>query len=228
MNTPVHLVEVLGRSIQGATRPFLCLADDGELYYAKGEDAGRRSLCCEWVAGTLAQRFGLPVPPFAAACVPPELVRESLRPDIHHLGAGLVFASRRVEGAREITWSEAQACPEELKARVLFFDWWVHNEDRSMSPDGGNPNLLISPGEAGRASVWVFDFNLAFDVGFSEQDFWRHHVFAASRPWWPGDFRERMQPALEDAFLVWMRLSRRCRWSGCIREVTRRCRRNWT
>ena len=40
----VGITEVIGRSSQGITRPFLCRADDGRLYYVKGNGAGRRAL----------------------------------------------------------------------------------------------------------------------------------------------------------------------------------------
>ena len=32
----VVIEEVLGRSTQGMTRPFICRGDDGEIYYVKG------------------------------------------------------------------------------------------------------------------------------------------------------------------------------------------------
>lgn len=40
----VVIEEVLGRSTQGVTEPFICRGDDGETYYVKGYGAGRRSL----------------------------------------------------------------------------------------------------------------------------------------------------------------------------------------
>lgn len=47
---PVVIEQVLGRSCQGVTQPFICVGDDGETYYVKGAGAGRRSLVSEWVA----------------------------------------------------------------------------------------------------------------------------------------------------------------------------------
>lgn len=170
MNPTVTIVEVLGRAEQGMTLPFLCRGDDDLLYYVKGRRAGLHSLCCEWIAGHLALALGLPLPHFAIAEVPEALVNGSDREDIWELGAGLVFASARLEAAREITWTEAQTCAAELKATVLLFDWWVHNEDRILSALGGNPNLLMT---AEGNKMWVFDFNLAFDPDFSVDRFAR-------------------------------------------------------
>lgn len=199
MTPTVTILEVLGRAKQGMTRPFLCRGDDDHLYYVKGRGAGLHSLCCEWIAGQLARTMGLPLPDFAVAEVPAVLVAGSDRPDIRELGPGLVFASSRLEVAREITWTEAQSCVEDLKALVLLFDWWVHNEDRILSPLGGNPNLLMTADLQGQNQLWVFDFNLAFDPDFSEERFRECHIFSKLLPGWPLGFRERVEPLMQVA-----------------------------
>lgn len=135
-------------------------------------------MCCEWVAGSLAKEFGLPIPRFGIVEVPEILISSSARDDIQELGAGPVFASAKVANATEITWEEVQKVPDGLKSRTLFFDWWVHNEDRSLSSVGGNPNLLMAGNSEGVRKLWVFDFNLAFDPDFTEEQFWRAHIFA--------------------------------------------------
>ena len=70
MTDSLAIVEILERSTQGQTRPFLCRCDDDQLYYVKGRDTGPRSLLSEWLSGHLAQAFGLPVPVFAVAKAP--------------------------------------------------------------------------------------------------------------------------------------------------------------
>ena len=94
----MHLIitEIISRSEQGMTRPFLCRAENDGLFYVKGRYAGYRTLCCEWVAGRLGQLMGLPIPDFFIAEVPIGLVRDSARADAGDLGAGLVFASQLV------------------------------------------------------------------------------------------------------------------------------------
>lgn len=195
----VRIVEIFGRAQQGVTRPFLCRGDDDVLYYVKGRGAGLRSMCCEWVAGRLAEEMGLPIPRFEIAEVPTALVAGSDRDDIRELGAGPVFASTRVAGATEISWSEAEKLPLGLMAKVLLFDRWVMNEDRSLSALGGNPNLLMGPDEGGARRLWVFDFNLAFDVQFSPEQFWRIHLFSDLLPEWSLAFRAEQEPAMQAA-----------------------------
>lgn len=193
MSATIQIIEVLDRAEQGVTKPFLCRGDDGSLYYVKGRFAGFDSLCCEWIAGNLARTFGLSMPEFGVAEIPAALVEESSRADIRELGAGLAFASRRVEGAREVTWAEAESCPAESKAKLLVLDWWLHNEDRKLSPLGGNPNLLITTDED-EPTLWVFDFNLAFDSSFSIEAFRRAHVFGSVSD----DLIASLRPSLEN------------------------------
>ena len=45
---------------QGVTRPFRCRGENGKWYWVKGNYAGKVALCSEWIAGRLAQAFGLP------------------------------------------------------------------------------------------------------------------------------------------------------------------------
>jgi hypothetical protein len=49
----VDIVEIIGRSEQGITRPFICHGDDSCLYYVKGKGAGFRTVVAEWIAGRL-------------------------------------------------------------------------------------------------------------------------------------------------------------------------------
>ena len=171
----VIIEEVLGRSPQGKTEPFICRGNDGETYYVKGAGAGRRSLICEWVAAHLATEFGLPIADYAMAEVPAALVSFGVRADIRDLGAGLVFASRRLSNVQELTPTTRDLVPDELALDVLVFDWWLQNEDRHLTENGGNPNLLWDvTGE----QLAVIDHNMAFDPGFNTTNFLESHVFA--------------------------------------------------
>ena len=223
MNASATITEVLGRSEQGMTRPFICQVNHFITCYVKGAYAGRRSLCCEWVAGWLANDIlpGLPigaspigVPVIQIAEVPRSLIEASARKDIRDLGAGSVFASWRMEGAQELSWSSAQGWPDETMAALLLLDLWIQNEDRSLSAQGGNPNLLVTQipplpdwDEEGalwkdiprREMLWAYDFNLAFDDRFVRARFFDAHVFGGLLKQWPQGFRERMEPRLRAA-----------------------------
>jgi len=175
----IDIVEILGRSEQGITKPFLCRGSDDRQYYVKGRQAGRRSLLCEWTAGHLALALGLPVADFAIVNVRSELLRFGLPGiDLNALGPGPAFGSRVVARPTEFTRSDLQSTAKKDQQAILVFDWWVRNADRSLTELGGNPNLLW---DLDRDALVVIDHNLAFDRGFSQNDFWKTHVFAARR-----------------------------------------------
>lgn len=169
------VVEVIERSIQGRTEPYICRCDDGEVYFVKGRSATPRGLIAEWLCARLAEHFGLPIAPYAIATVPDELIEADLSGWLRDLGAGEVFASRRVN-AVELTEAHRDRVPPEQQHDVIAFDWWVHNGDRNLTALGGNPNLLWNPADGG--SLVVIDHNLAFDPDFSAKDFVDLHVFA--------------------------------------------------
>lgn len=181
----IQIVEIIGRSVQGVTRPFLCRGEDGRQYYVKGRGAGRRALIAEWLAGQLGLRMGLPIPPFVQASIPDALVRFSARSDIQELGAGVGFGSRLIENVDELPCLFIEQIDPQLRAKILLFDWWTGNGDRTLTPDGGNVNLLWSHRDR---TLHVIDQNLAFDETPGE-GFWQNHVFRDSVIEWTPAFR---------------------------------------
>lgn len=171
---PVYIEEILGRSEQGVTRPFLCRGDDDLLYYVKGAAANRRSLICEWMAGTLARGFGLNVPEFEIAIVPDGLAE--LHPEGRDLGSGPVFASQVAPNLNEILFIQTSRVPQDVRRDVIAFDWWVRNADRSLTETGGNPNLLW---DAASSNLVVIDHNQAFESNFDAEAFLATHIFKA-------------------------------------------------
>lgn len=196
----VVIEEVLGRSTQGMTKPFICRGDDGEIYYVKGSGAGRHSLIAEWVAAQLATVFDLPIADYVLAEVPDQLVAAKVRADIRELGSGLVFASRKLANAQELTPTTRDRVPDSVARDVIVFDWWVQNEDRNLTEFGGNPNLLWDV--AGEQLV-VIDHNRAFDTDFRAAQFLSTHVFAGHWNDVFGDhdlraaYRRRMEKAIQ-------------------------------
>ncbi|HDR9507617.1 TPA: hypothetical protein QDC03_002702, partial [Burkholderia cepacia] len=172
----IQVMEVLERTTQGITEPFLCRGDDGALYYAKGRAAGRKSLVSEWLASSLAREFGLPIAPFAVGEVDDAIIRFGA-PELADLGAGYVFLSRRAEHVMEFTWLNVQEVSPAVRSDVLIFDYWVRNQDRMLTDLGGNPNLLWAPA---RKDLVVIDFNQAFDPDFDCDTFFSSHAFAGS------------------------------------------------
>lgn len=198
--SPLQIVEILHRSEQGMTRPFLCRCEDDQLYYVKGSFAGRRSLLCEWLAGHLARAVGLPLPEFAIVQASHDLL--DLYADGGDLGSGPAFGSRQVAGPQWLTRSHVTDVPKPLQRDILVFDWWVRNLDRTLTELGGNPNLLWS--SAGRKLI-VIDHNAAFDPEFDAAQFTQAHVFSGRIPDVFQDLVERCEYSgrLRRALAVW-------------------------
>lgn len=84
--------------------------------------------------------------------------------------------------------------PEDTRRRVLLFDWWVRNGDRTLFDFGGNPNLFWANTTLG---LIVLDFNLSFDNQLVEREFWGAHAFRMARSGWDGGFRAQAKAQME-------------------------------
>ncbi|MBO9135511.1 MULTISPECIES: HipA family kinase [Rhizobium] len=174
---PIEIDEVLRRSEQGSTEPYICRGSDGKIYFVKGTGAGYASLVKEWIAGHLARQLGLPIPPFCIVTVPQELYEAGRHGALSALGAGLLFGSENIENATEMSFINVQHAPTDLKRDIAAFDWWVKNGDRTLTDAGGNPNLLWS--ETAHRLV-VIDHNLAFDEEVTLHSQLESHIFRSS------------------------------------------------
>ena len=175
VNRPL-ITEVIERTAQGMTRPYLCMAEDGTAWFVKSAGAGWRSLVCEWIAGRLAVAFGLPLPALAQPVVDEALAQALHAQGDGDLATGPAFGSRRVDYVRDFEPALQAQCPTEFRRDLVAFDWWVRNADRTLGDLSGNPNLLWVSGE-GRPVV--IDHNLAFDPDFDAALFLQTHVFRA-------------------------------------------------
>lgn len=165
----LQIVEILRPAEQGRSTPYLCRGEDGEHYFVKGRNTGRRSQWCEWLVGCLGRAMGLPIPPFQLVDVPEALLRETPR-EWREIGAGIAFASCRHPVAQWFEPGFVDKVPDSLRGDVLVFDWWVRNEDRKW----GNPNLLW---DNAAQELVVIDHNMAFDRDFSAGHFREQHIF---------------------------------------------------
>ena len=171
--TTLQVIEIVRRLDQGMTRPFLVRAEDDALYVAKGRETTQRGLIAEWICAHLARQLGLPVPAFSLLHVPHELAL-ALGSEASALGHGTVFGSLQQSGVQEFAVTQLKRVDADQRRMLLAFDWWVENADRSLSPHGGNPNLLW---RASESQLLVIDHNLAFDADFDEASFFATHVF---------------------------------------------------
>jgi len=170
----VEITEIIKRSDQGNTKPFLCQASDGKTYYVKGREATTVGLIKEWIGTQLAESYGLPVPKSKILYVESNLVDAFGLEAQRGLGSGYVFGSERISAVTELKYEQVGSIKATLKRDILLFDLWICNEDRTLSKYGGNPNLLWNTNES---ELCVIDHNLAFDNNFKEEEFWATHVF---------------------------------------------------
>ncbi|NOQ65189.1 MAG: hypothetical protein GQ582_11820 [Methyloprofundus sp.] len=170
----LELIEILRVANQGMTKPLICHASDGGTYYAKGKRATVDGLIKEWMLGNLAQTLGLPIPTFKIAYIDAQLVEHS--PDAQDsLGEGYVFVSEQLPAATEFKYAMLKKIPLELQQKILLFDLWIENSDRTLSKKfSGNPNLLW---QSETNKVFVIDHNLALEKNFDLESFWETHVF---------------------------------------------------
>jgi hypothetical protein len=107
---------------------------------------------------------------------------------ISHLGKGTLFGSRRVPNTIELSPSVLPLIDENLRARVLAFDWWVANPDRVFVDGAGNPNLLWAIDDK---KLIVIDHNLAFEPSLLN-GFWSEHAFRHDQKLWTPQFCSRL------------------------------------
>lgn len=184
----IEIVEIIGRSTQGVSRPFTCKGDDGNLYWVKTLGWNPKDLLAEWICGNLAIALNLPVPECKLVCLSKDLVDKSLIEDNEGLWAGVGFGSLHMEGD-EIKYNDIEKIDVELKRKILFFDWLVLNDDRIFGSNGGNPNLLYNPVDN---TIIVIDHNNAFSSNFNCDRFWDEHIFGSAKDLWDADFKSAM------------------------------------
>jgi len=116
------VTEILGRSQEGQTRPYICRCDDGDVYFVKGRSTTRYQLIAEWICAELCTALELPIAHYALAAVPVEIIEADLTGAYQDLGPGPVFASRRVN-AKNLMHSHIRRVPQDLRRDIILFDW---------------------------------------------------------------------------------------------------------
>ena len=128
---------------EGGSLPAIVEADDDGLYVLKFRGAGQgpRALVAELLSGEIARALGLLVPELVFATLDPDLARTEPDPEIHALildSAGLNLALDYLPGS--VTYDPiAQRLDPELASRIVWFDAFVTNVDRTVR----NTNMLM-------------------------------------------------------------------------------------
>lgn len=124
--------------------PAIVEADDDGTYVTKfrGAAQGAKALVAELICGELGRLLGLPVPQLVVIDLDVLLSRSEPDQEIQDLlrnSAGLNVGMDYLPGA--LNWEPPLAPPpdRELAARVVWFDAFITNVDRTVK----NPNMLI-------------------------------------------------------------------------------------
>lgn len=191
----IDIVAIHGRAAEGTgvSRPFRCEGIDGRDYFVKLNNVGYECLVKEWEAGRLALEMGLPAASVHQVRIPAELIKGHREYETD-LGQGLAFGSLKVKATDRLAFEFIQHEDTDTLSRILLFDWWIKNQDRTLTPTGGNPNLLweSSPGR-----VVMIDHDNAFDPAFHAVEFWAFHALQNHRSTWAIERRIEMVSWLE-------------------------------
>ena len=159
---------------EGGSLPAVVEADDDGLYVLKFRGAGQgpKALIAELIAGEIARALGLPIPELVFVELDAELARTEPDPEIQDLiraSAGLNLALDYLPGAITFDPLAWQTPDPDLAARVVWFDAYVSNLDRTPR----NSNLLLW-----HRQLWLIDHGAALYV----QHDWRNHLERATSP----------------------------------------------
>ncbi len=130
---------------EGGSLPAVVDTYDGGLFVAKFRGAGQgvKALIAEIIVGLLARKLGLPTPEIALIEIPDSFGRSEPDPEIQDLlraSHGINFGARYLDGAFNFDGNAAAGfISPELAARIVWFDAFVSNPDRSHR----NPNLMV-------------------------------------------------------------------------------------
>lgn len=161
----LEVEELQEKATQGRTEPYLCRLSDNQLYYIKGPQATAKGLINEAISAFLGQALRLNVPSYQIAYLPAPLLKyDNAARRILGNGDTVVFASSYITSLMELTPSLQQTMPIQFAKDLFLFDYWIKNEDRTMSQTSGNPNLFF---DTNANNYVVVDHNLAFDPQYN-------------------------------------------------------------
>lgn len=130
---------------EGGSLPAVIDTHNGGLFVAKFRGAGQgvKALIAELIVGILARHAGLPTPEPALIEIPDSFGRTEPDPEIQDLlraSHGVNVGARYLDGAFNFDGNAAaDYITPELAARIVWFDAFVSNPDRTHR----NPNLMI-------------------------------------------------------------------------------------
>lgn len=157
---------------EGGSLPALAEADDGFNYVLKFKGAGQRekALIAELIGGELARRVGFKVPEIVFANLDAAFGNSEGDEEIQDLlksSQGLNLALHFLSKA--LTFDPgASHVDEELASRIVWFDAWITNVDRTFR----NTNMLIWNRE-----LWLIDHGASLVFHHSWEN-WEKHALS--------------------------------------------------
>ena len=130
---------------EGGSLPAVVDTHGGGMFVVKFRGAGQgvKALIPEIIVGQLAVAAGLPTPEIALVDIPDSFGRSEPDPEIQDLlraSHGRNFGARYLDGAFNYDGNAAaDLIPPDLAARIVWFDAFVSNPDRTHR----NPNLMV-------------------------------------------------------------------------------------
>ena len=130
---------------EGGSLPAVIDTHGGGLFVAKFRGAGQgvKALVAELIVGMLARHAGLPTPEPAIIEIPDSFGRTEPDPEIQDLlraSHGVNVGAKYLDGAFNFDGNAAaDFITSELAARIVWFDAFVSNPDRTHR----NPNLMV-------------------------------------------------------------------------------------
>ena len=130
---------------EGGSLPAVVDTHGGGMFVVKFRGAGQgvKALIAEIIVGQLAIAAGLPTPEIALIDIPDSFGRSEPDPEIQDLlraSHGQNFGARYLDGAFNYDGNAAaDLISPELAARIVWFDAFVSNPDRTHR----NPNLMV-------------------------------------------------------------------------------------
>lgn len=189
----VECLEIRRTMRHGAMQPVLSAADDEALYVVKPwASGGNWALVMEWIGARLGRALNLPIPNYRRVEISGDLAEAWNATNSRKIEAGPGFGSQYIDSATEPAEVLLAEISPALARRLLAFDWWIHNRDRTFK----NPNLLWS---AVARRFHVIDHDQAGQPEGAEL-FWNLHICAGLRAgepvWLPDDLRSEFRAAL--------------------------------
>ena len=187
----ICIVEILHQMQQGATAPYLCMADNDKKYVIKRQRAGFEGCIKEWLFGKLGQNIGLPIPDCELVYVDNSLLEYNDN-YMFEIGEGMAFGSEHVSDLQEVNYQQLQGFPKNTLQDLYVFDYWIRNADRNLTEFSGNPNLFYKQSSL---DMIVLDHNLAFDSEFLIEN---HNQLHVSKQFWPAQIDYELQQSYEE------------------------------